>query len=84
MHTQSKRKKREGRLPNAQPYKGLNRKEGKRKMTGIATIIALVLAMIAFSGMAYSIGNSNGYEEGMEDAINAFQSFYEEEQYAGK
>lgn len=51
-------------------------------MTGIVTIIALVLAMIAFSGMAYSLGNSNGYEEGMEDAINAFQSFYEEAQNA--
>jgi len=47
-------------------------------MIGATVIIAAALMIIVLCRLSYNIGSIDGYDEGMEDAINTFQMFYTE------
>jgi len=52
--------------------------KGGSKMIGATVIIAAALMIIVLCRLSYNIGSIDGYDEGMEDAINTFQMFYTE------
>ena len=47
-------------------------------MTGIIIAMVFCLAVVVLCRLAYEIGKIDGHDEGIEDALNMFQSFYEE------